>query len=64
MRSLLIFSAIQFMAFTFGLSNVETIAFIVVGIAAVIFSTAYFAAAIKDRRNKRASTINTAFEVQ
>ncbi len=53
MRSLILFAAIQVMAFFLGSSDTGTISLIVFGMALAIFVSAYLSAYGKDRRNEK-----------
>lgn len=53
MRSLILFAAIQAMAFFLGSSDTVTISVAVLGMASMVFVFAYLSAFRKDKRNKK-----------
>ncbi len=53
MRSLILFAAIQAMAFFLGSSDIVTISVAVLGMAVAVFVSAYLSAFRKDKRNKK-----------
>ena len=53
MRSLILFAAIQAMAFFLGSSDTATISMVVLGMAVAVFVSAYLSAFKKDKQNKR-----------
>ena len=63
MRSLIIFAAIQGMAFFLGSSDTVTISVAVLGMASAVFVFAYLSAFKKDRLNKK-NIAKAVFEVQ
>jgi hypothetical protein len=63
MRSLILFAAIQAMAIFLGSSDTGTISIIVLGIAVVVFASAYLSAFKKDKRNEK-RIVKAVFEIQ
>ena len=53
MRSLILFAAIQAMAFILGSSDTETIGLMVLVMAVAVFVSAYLSAFKKDRQNEK-----------
>lgn len=52
-RSLILFAAIQAMAFFLGSSDTATISMVVLGMAVAVFVSAYLSAFRKDKRHKK-----------
>ena len=62
MKSLLIFLAVQAMAYFFGSSDTETISYAVIASAFLLFGSAYYSAFKKDSLGKKGSQ-KAVFEV-
>jgi len=63
MRSLILFAAIQAMAVFLGSSDTGIISIIVLGIAVVVFASAYLSVFKKDKRNEK-RIVKAVFEIQ
>jgi len=63
MRSLILFASIQAIAIFLGSSDTETISFVVLGMAVVVFVSTYFTAYRKDRRNEK-RIVKAVLEIQ
>lgn len=63
MRSLILFAAIQALAYFLGSSDTAAISIMVLGIAVVLFVLAYLSAFRKDKRDKK-NIVDAVLEVQ